>query len=596
MFARMAGLRAQLEKGEFQEIVKSLRPPGKTPEETEILISALSFLGRLEEAEGLLAARSAALDLEQKVRARFSLGLAFLRASKFPSAKRLFLLNAKSAPPSVQDYAAQGVALYDYFFGQFERSRKWGLKALRAAMQNGSAYTQLLATDLLGHSHVQMGQRFEGLRLLRESVQLALDSEKPFTAESIDAERLIYEAQFGSRVQESLRQLENFSSELRAQSSYTRGNLLLELGRQLTLHGDWKRAREVLDRGSFQIYQYGLRRQELTLQLRLAEVSYRQGDLSSSLHFLQAARRCLNQVSDRAFEIRILGLEIKLLESQNEHGLLAPKKQRLLELSESYGDAINRQMLERKGWRASASRPGEDPLHDFLKSLEESPAESLRACLEHGWFNFLPEILQKPRGERRLVVLEDQVSWVAFSKDGVSVGENALTSQSHRLLWLLSKGPQSKESLVQKVWGYEYDPLRHDSLIYSALSSLRKSLPVQSSLLETTEQGWRLTEPCEFLSKAFDGAARVPTAPSPEVSENLTKGEPLSLRQEQAFLVLSQNKKQFWDIKTYRSHFKVATMTAFRDLKDLVEKGYLLRRGRGRTTCYVLKPGLGGSS
>ena len=593
----MSKLRAQLEKGEFLEIAKTIRPPGKTPEETEILISSFSFLGRLEEATGLLQARSSVMNTEEKVRARFSLGLAALRASKFQTAKKLFMLNVKSATPAVQDYSSQGVALYYYFFGQFEKSQKWGQRALTAAMKNGSPYTQLLATDLLGHSHVQMGHRPEGLRLLRQSVQLALDSDKPFTAESIDAERLIYEAQFGSRAGESVRSLENFSSSLRAQSSYTRGNLLLERGRQLTLRGDWKRARETLDQGSFQIYQYGLRRQELTLQHRLAEVSFRQGDFSSALHFLQAARRCLNQVSDRAFEIRILGLELKLLENQNESALIAQKKQRLLELSAHYGDQINRQILERKGWsknRTEGSRPGEDPLHDFLKSLEESPGDSLRACLEHGWYNFLPEVLQKPRNKRRLIVLEDQVSWVSISSEGVLFEADALTGQSHRLLWLLSTGPQSKESLVQKIWGYEYDPLRHDSLIYSALSSLRKALPAQSSILETTEQGWRLTDPCEFLSKKFDWSVDTQVRPASS-KQPFDPSLGLSLRQEQAYRVLAQQKKEFWDIKTYRSHFKVATMTAFRDLKDLVEKGYLVRRGQGRTTCYVLQASHGGS-
>ncbi len=40
--------------------------------------------------------------------------------------------------------------------------------------------------------------------------------------------------------------------------------------------------------------------------------------------------------------------------------------------------------------------------------------------------------------------------------------------------------------------------------------------------------------------------------------------------------------------REYRSLFEVSYDTAYRDLRDLLEKGLVKRQGKGRATCYVL--------
>ena len=42
----------------------------------------------------------------------------------------------------------------------------------------------------------------------------------------------------------------------------------------------------------------------------------------------------------------------------------------------------------------------------------------------------------------------------------------------------------------------------------------------------------------------------------------------------------------FWTVPTYKEAFSVSTMTAFRDLKNLVQLKLLTRRGHSRLTTY----------
>src|SRR5262249_21942253 len=56
----------------------------------------------------------------------------------------------------------------------------------------------------------------------------------------------------------------------------------------------------------------------------------------------------------------------------------------------------------------------------------------------------------------------------------------------------VQRGDASKEELIEKLWGYRYDPLRHDSLIYQTVSRLRQLLGTHGRWIEATERGYRL--------------------------------------------------------------------------------------------------------
>jgi predicted HTH transcriptional regulator len=61
---------------------------------------------------------------------------------------------------------------------------------------------------------------------------------------------------------------------------------------------------------------------------------------------------------------------------------------------------------------------------------------------------------------------------------------------------------------------------------------------------------------------------------------------PLNARQEQALFFLSRNANI--SNRAYRDLFKVSHKTAHLELVDLVEKGWVVSQGLGRSTCYAL--------
>lgn len=304
-----AGPRAQFEQGHHGEIVDSIALPGKTSEESMALIGSLAFVGRFEEAVEIWNLTGERLKPEERSRARFALALAFMRVSKFKTAR--FWLKACLAKPICKEHADvyQGLAVYHYDLGNFEKAALNARKALNTAIKLGDTYIHAFAIDLYGHALVQTGQRSAGLQKLAQAQCLA---RKNVAADPYSPARLAYEAEAGVRPQSIVSELEAQIADLRTEGTYTKANLILELARQLTLRGQWIKARLSLDQVSSLIYAFQNRRQEALLQLRLAELSYRQGDVSAATHFLQAARRCLNKIADSIFETRVLGLEHKI--------------------------------------------------------------------------------------------------------------------------------------------------------------------------------------------------------------------------------------------------------------------------------------------
>lgn len=67
-----------------------------------------------------------------------------------------------------------------------------------------------------------------------------------------------------------------------------------------------------------------------------------------------------------------------------------------------------------------------------------------------------------------------------------------LGANPRKLLDLLSNsGVLTKAEIVEKIWGYKYDLLRHDAILHSTIRLLRLQLG-NAHFLETTQEGYRL--------------------------------------------------------------------------------------------------------
>ena len=574
------------ESGRHREVVERVKAPGKTAAETLALIGSLSFLGRIDEALELWKIGRARLAPGERARARFSIGLACMRVSRFKLARGFFNRNLKDAACRFSADVYQGVGIYYFYTGQFEKSLRFAKLAMKRSLENGDAYIRAFATDLQGHALVQTGRRSAGLRLLAEAQELAKRESK---ADVFSPQRLIYESEAGLRPHSIVEELRQQVQLAGRETSYTHANLVLELARQLTLRGRWREARELLDAESPTIYAFENRRQDATLQLRLAEIAYRRGEVSTAQHFLQAARRCLNKIADSVFEIRILGLELKI-----ERDLLGREPSlmslaRLEQLSRKHPSPMNSRINGRNSRSGARSlgtahepAPGEDPLGDLLDLAGRDPERGAGELMRAGYLGLWPQARGLKPGTEALVVFESG-RWLAVGRDQVALGPGPLSSLSRKILRRLAIDRAGKQELIESVWGYSYEPLRHDSVVHAALAALRKSLgPLAAGWIETHDEGWLLSVTLIDRNERRNEKQRdsqPQAAPSSLFAPELNWRQLAALRE-----VETRNQ---WSVPAYREFFKVSTMTAWRDLDGLVEKRYLVRRGHGRATAYL---------
>jgi hypothetical protein len=90
-----------------------------------------------------------------------------------------------------------------------------------------------------------------------------------------------------------------------------------------------------------------------------------------------------------------------------------------------------------------------------------------------------------------------------ITRQGKIVADLRRRSLLKRLLFLFAGAPSkcfSKEEIVQRVWGVEYHPLRHDAALFTNIMRLRRLLGEGGEdILRVGEGGYRLVPPADFL-------------------------------------------------------------------------------------------------
>ncbi len=572
-----------LRAGLYEEILNRFQDhKARSAEDLAAWIGAHSFMGHVEDAIELMRLHEAKLPVPLRIESRFYLGVALTRISRLQAAKELFKKNSRDAKRTGQAkaFAAQGLGFYSYFIGKFQLAAKRARVARRLSLLSNTPFIRYLATDLLGHSLVQNGKLAEGLRLMKNAKDLARKTGNSNFASAFAAAAIIYEAEAGWRPGSIVQEMEEALRGIQIRDSYTHCNLALEYARQLTLRGRWDDAKNLLNRESATIYGFGNRRQELVLQLRLAEVSLRQGDFFATEHFLRAGKRCLHRVADRSFEIRLLGLERKSYLAQAKPVPVA-LTERLLHLSHEHSTSINRQILFRdKLGPDPAVSEAEDPLGQIFQLSQRDRDAACDKALALGYLGLWPSFQGLTPGTRHFILLRDLRSFVITSPSGTYFRQKALTQHQLGLLQCLHRGEGSKENLIVQLWGYSYHPLRHDPILYTAINKLRRCLEPCGDWIINTDWRWQLTPEVQWH---FPGD----TDASDPIPSQLRNTIELNTRQIQAVREIHHH--GLWTVKLYGKRYGISPMTAFRDLHHLHKLGFLARIGKGRSTRYYLE-------
>ena len=550
------------------------------------VIGALTFRGRLHEAELLFRLRLADFCPVSIFFARFFLGVGHCRVSHYKEARRLFGVNLRLGAHHdnmmIRFLAWQGLGFYRLFSGQYQRGFVAARRALDAALEGNYLYGKALASDLMAHNQIVPGEVSSALTSFDEAINYARLLGDGGLLQAVTVSRAIHSAQFGLDSAHDLRHLEELSAHVTAEDNYTQSRLLLEIGRQHMLRGDVADARDTLNRACQLIYSSKNRRYSIMLNLRYAYLAHLAADQHQALNLVRNAAKELDPVVDRSLELEVIGLERRILAA------LAPAAPASGPefLSERSGKAINRRIVGRERALFQSQRfLGDDPLGDLIDLAHTNPDAAASEIISRGYLGLLPPLVAGAAGARLIYFDLVPGSVIVFNRGQVRHEPNASSSVIRAIARELMAQEVTKQDLIERTWGYRYNASKHDSLVYRSVSRFRALLGPYADWLEVTESGYRLTS---GVAVAFHRAAPPPTAVVTVAVpvKDATRSAPMNLRQRRILNVLAE--RNVIDARSCLELFGVSEMTARRDLSELLHLGLVARVGKGRATHYTL--------
>jgi DNA-binding winged helix-turn-helix (wHTH) protein len=585
-------------------------------------VASAVFLGDQERAD--VMARREDLSLEQTVACRFFLALGLTRRSEYKKARSLLALNARVARrescPRTVFYVHQGLAFYRFFCGRYLLAQSHAHKAYAAAMQAQFPWGEIVSRDLLGHAAIQTGEVHLGMKHLGGAREMAQKAGNTTVTSAILITQVRVSAQFGLHPENCINELTKALAALPPEDTYSRGELDLELARQLMLRGEIDRAREVLDNSCDFIYKNQNRRQAATLNLRYGYLMHLEGQHQQALHLIRVAENNVDREVDRLHLQQLRGLRSKI---ERHLGRIedAKKNEALIEQDALLlGNAVNARIISRRHEVAFEARTGEDPLGDLLDQVRRKDQAALPEVISAGYFGLLQSFFDLPYGVKALIFDLIPGSLTVLGPGTVRYHEKQVNGLIRRMIQTLKGRAVSKEDLIHEVWGYHYDPARHDSIAHAGLTKLRRLLEPFGNWIQLTEDGYRFDSEVQIIfhgsarkkiSEVADKAASVSPAlklfaaallpiafeeDETEVTQSHAR-EPivvgksidlgLNFRQIQILERLAEARSM--SVAECAGHFRTSKITACRDLTFLAENDHCLRIGKGRATRYMLQ-------
>lgn len=560
---------------------------GFRKEDLRYVIGALSFMGRYEEAERLFNDERKSIQSEETLAAcQFFLGLGFCRHSFYSKAREYFvrnlLLTRKVKKPIPRFYAFQGLSFYWFTFARFKLCLRAAEKAHRYATQGAYGFGKYLASDIRGHALLQTGQIARGLRSLDEATRLARTLKSDSFVKLTENQAFISQNRHGLKGNEVAAFRKRLQS-LVDQDTFSRTALLIELGRQLTLRGEFSRAKETLNEAVRLTYANQNRKHELYLSVIYAHLLSLTGEIPLALSFVQSAKRQIVPLIDRALEVKVLGIEARLC---REMGLPKdPKRiEKIAELTLKTGQAQAVRTLERERKLPSTFTLKEDPLGDLIGEAELKKADAVEDVLKSGFWSLLYRCLPIVPGESVLYFDLVPGSVTALDAAGICHVGEGLSTHLRKLGIFLSAKERSKDEIIRHVWGYDYHPLRHDPLIYAAIGKLRRLLGTKSDFIRATDRGYCLREGVRL---AVHRPQELQAVAEPQFAEPVLRALEHSLNLRQLKILKALESGRALDAPGCSRMLAVAQITASRDLNYLVQQRLLVRLGKGRATRYL---------
>ncbi len=575
---------------------QALKKTAKTDAEISWQIGSASFLGQLDVAEILFKKMNTKSSI-----AHFFMGLSYSRISKYANARYHFGQNLKLLTKSHRNnrdkkisneelfFIYQGIAFYRRLTCRFAVAIRWSELSFQSAYKKLPPWFEILSHDLKGQCLIDRGQISQGMQLLKRAHKIAIENKYHGLQQALDVTMMNTKAQHGDGGLQLTKQIEKFILEMSDKDNYSRAILLIHLATQYLLQGKIEKSQQMLTLAYQRITRHNIKRLQALVLFKFSYLNSVLGKKDLAFDYLEKALSNIETQIDLVIYTKILGLKYNLLTNDSEYSHL--EKIKLLDqikyLTLKTGHAISGRILNRMNQSDIAQLPNlNDPLgdlKDLLSAKNKSELQNIHQVLESGYHFLLTELLPIKSKEQHILmdILPKKIACFNFGE--IYISDNNLSQQLKNLILILKNSNLNKEQLVQQLWGYEYDPARHDSMIYTMISRLRLILgPYQSWLVQTSG------------TYSFNPNVSVSTFEHQIKSKIESKNSnPLGFEQKMNFRQLKIleycKNNEFIDIQIASQLTKSSKPTSTRDLAHLVKSEYLLTLGKARATKYILK-------
>jgi len=546
-------------------------------------MGSYSFLGRMIEARALYDQIAESLsDLEQ-TKGTFYLAVSYIRHLDYQNAVACLVKNlARSRALRtgiITGYAHMGMGIFRYCYGRLRPARRHAERAYHAAIQSNDPFLLFLATDLLGHCEINLGQVQQGLARHSVALGYARDLGRGAMEQTSLATTLLYQSNLGLIVQPA-QALSSIRKQLVFKDSFMAAQIELEMARVQMIEGNMEAAHTLLKQSTKECFSLGNRRLRALHYIRRAQWLYLVEERAESGAIVE---RCLSELRNGKASSPDLRLETVLLGLAEKLETASQDRNKLISLTRKQGQSIASRILSREIGLELSQRPlmAEDPLGDMIDGLTRQSPRAIQECIRTRRFGLLHKAFEFPLG--KMVFLFD-LEWMSITiiVKGQVVHYPKLTPLQRRLLLCLVSGPATLANLAKQVWNEPFDKGRHEKLVTSLLSRLRITTPFLYRAIGRNTDKFRIIHDsvAVFSQKEVEGKVK---AENPDAISGLNFRQNVLLQRKHPAATLP-----FFDVDAYSKFFGISDRTAQRDLSLLVSAGGLRSVGRGRATRYCL--------
>lgn len=548
------------------------------------VLAAAAFRGDHKTTRRLFKEYKSTFSTPNLVFANFHLGISLTRTSDYKEAKEVFLenwklRNEKELTGVERFFVYQGLSFFRFFFSKHESSLFFANIAEGELLRESNVPALLitLVHDLIAHNYFQLGRPAKGEVFLKKAIQAAKKNNFKILHEEFSASLVIYRSQYSTNINKNITDLKKLLKRTSESNDYTCSELVLQISKLYLIKGAYKEANDYLIKNFNTIYKNDNKRKVAKLNTLLAQLLLPKRQFIEALSLLKVAKSNLSDDVDFNLLAPVLGTEKRVLKSLGQD--TADQEERLNRLLGETDKGMLKQIEARESTSPLVNE--EDQLGLLFDKATLGDDSVLSSIIEYELYH-IARIYFSPLGQKKSIVLHPQNKGVfLFSEDDIQFVEVKISKNQLKFLTLINIRPHSKEELIKEIWGYSsYDPLRHDHLVYTLVRRLRKLLGDKRGWIQVSEDQYFLERETEVLLKS--------NAPEKERAQSEIKDisdypEDINFRQIQ---ILDGALGEGFSANYAADFFETTRMTSYRDLNDLLEKGLLLKRGKGRATRY----------